>query len=310
MQKCWVCGKEFDADRAVCPFCGFDESSDREHYPTLACPKKPEPSMAGRVHQQTQNRSAAQKPARESSFADLGNNPSTGRREAPYRRRGGKVIKQGICGETIQWTLYQDGTMVLSGEGKMQEFGVLFNRPPWKKNLKDILALEVGKGITSIGRNAFTWAKNLERIQLPDTLTFIDWGAFWDCERLKAIAVPDSVRKIGGSAFWCCMQLETIELPKDCTEIGQEAFGHCKNLKQAALPWNLRVIPEGMFFQCAKLHSVSIPTNLEEIQSRAFQGCTALKVLRVSPKTVIAPNALQECPAKVLRVRRICRSGM
>lgn len=49
--KCPVCGKTESRQPEVCSDCGYDESTDREKYPTLICPEKSVSSYSGEIWQ-------------------------------------------------------------------------------------------------------------------------------------------------------------------------------------------------------------------------------------------------------------------
>ena len=219
----------------------------------------------------------------------------------------GNIVDQGECGEKISWGIYENGTLILSGTGKMRNYGTLFKNPPWKKWMKDIRRVEVGQGITSIGENSFCWAKKLEEVKLPNTLLEINDRAFWNCEGLKTIEIPESGQVIEKSVKWCCYNLQTVSLPNYGTIIGSRAFAWCKNLEKMELSYDLKIISEEMFFQCEKLKSVRIPFFAEKIETGAFEGCKSLHSIKISENTVIEENAFRGCPAKIHRFRKIQR---
>lgn len=219
----------------------------------------------------------------------------------------GNIVDRGECGEKISWRIYENGTLILSGTGKMRNYGAFFKNPPWKKWMKDIRRVDVGQGITSIGENSFCWAKKLEEVKLPNTLLEINDGAFWNCEGLKTVEIPESVQVIGNSVFWCCYNLQNVLLPNYGTIIGRRAFAWCKNLEKMELPYDLKIISEEIFFQCEKLKSVRIPFLVEKIKTGAFEGCKSLHSIRISDNTVIEENAFRGCPAKIHRFRKVQR---
>lgn len=74
-----------------------------------------------------------------------------------------KVIDSGFCGaegENVSWTLYDDGELVISGEGKMEwyELNSARNRklPGWFEHYDKIDVITVEEGVTEIGPDAFS----------------------------------------------------------------------------------------------------------------------------------------------------------
>ena len=79
---------------------------------------------------------------------------------------GRKVIDNGYCGaegENLTWTLYDDGELVISGEGEMDWYFVehesegkeTVRSAPWSKYYETIKVITVEDGVTSIGNDAF-----------------------------------------------------------------------------------------------------------------------------------------------------------
>jgi len=58
-----------------------------------------------------------------------------------------------------------------------------------------------GVAVVGIGESAFI-RKNISRMQLPESLVFIDGNAFAD-NPMTSVTIPDSVISIGGNAFSC-----------------------------------------------------------------------------------------------------------
>lgn len=103
------------------------------------------------------------------------------------------VVDSGFCGadeENLSWTLYDDGELVISGEGKMDWYYVDSptnpKLPPWYGYYDKIDAVIVTEGVTSIGHHAFyTGLKEngnepakYYKIALPRSLVFVEGRIF------------------------------------------------------------------------------------------------------------------------------------
>ena len=66
-------------------------------------------------------------------------------------------------------------------------------------------------------------AAALYKIELPESLTEIEYHAFWSC-RLESVLIPKSLRKIWYGAFSNCQGLEEIVLPADIEYIDNAVF--------------------------------------------------------------------------------------
>ena len=115
-----------------------------------------------------------------------------------------KIIESGTTGDLI-WTLGKDGTLTISGAGKMPNYiyyydvdGAIFDYP-WSKT---ITAVVINNGVTSIGSYAFADCYNLTSITIPNSVIYIGESAFSNNTALTSITIPNSVTSIGSEAFW------------------------------------------------------------------------------------------------------------
>ncbi|MBE6650957.1 MAG: leucine-rich repeat domain-containing protein [Ruminococcaceae bacterium] len=109
------------------------------------------------------------------------------------------IIHEGTCGANVTWALTDDGTLVISGSGRMDDY--YDGNPPWK-NLKDqIIYLDIRSGIENIGSYAFSGCKSLVTISLPDGISTIGWFAFSDCVGITEITIPSTVTEVSAYAF-------------------------------------------------------------------------------------------------------------
>lgn len=163
-------------------------------------------------------------------------------------------------------------------------------------SLKDV---ELPKDLTSIGGNAFMFAKSLKKIEFPEGLISIGRGAFTRCESLEQIAIPPSVDKIDSSTFSYCVSLKRVDLHRGVIFIGSNAFESCYSLEQIELPPLITSIQSGTFDYCIALKTVTIPEDAEiiSIGASAFRSCESLQKLSFSDKIDKVDNmAFNNCP--------------
>ena len=134
----------------------------------------------------------------------------------------------GSCGEDLDWTLEQNGQLVISGTGEMSGYGS--GEAPWFEDRDMITSVVIGEGVTDIGDDAFRDCENLTTVVLPDGLKTIGDNAFSGCTGLTDINIPDTVTEIGEGAFRDCDSLTCIILPAGITGIGSDAFADCDSL--------------------------------------------------------------------------------
>ena len=113
------------------------------------------------------------------------------------------VVASGTCGENLTWVLDEDGTLMISGEGEMQNYYSPSNAPWYGKRI-EIAAVVVELGVTSIGVRAFSECENLTNVNLPESVICIGNAAFFDCKALTDVYIPDCVTEIGDSVFSVC----------------------------------------------------------------------------------------------------------
>ena len=78
--------------------------------------------------------------------------------------------------------------------------------------------------------------KNVESIEIPDGIRYIDKYAFAYCGKLTSITIPDSVTSIYVDAFSGCSSLTSITIPNSVTRIDSFAFRNCKSLQSISIP--------------------------------------------------------------------------
>ena len=104
----------------------------------------------------------------------------------------------GTCGPNLKWLLTDNGVLVITGKGKMNDY-LYLKRAPWSEY--DIKRIIIGDGITTIGGNAFSYCRALTSVTIPNSVTKIGSSAFTYCSALTSVTIPNSVTEIGGRAF-------------------------------------------------------------------------------------------------------------
>ena len=161
----------------------------------------------------------------------------------------------------ITWRLTKDGTLYISGQGDMPDYG--WDKIPWGDF--SINKVVVQKGITSIGSGAFRGCSSLSSIKIPEGVTSIGSGAFEDCSSLSSIKIPEGVTSIESGAFSGCSSLSSIKMPEGVTSIGSFAFEACSSLNSIKIPKNVSEIGISVFDECYELVSIYFKGNKPKI---------------------------------------------
>lgn len=157
----------------------------------------------------------------------------------------------GGCGESLKWSLDDNGTLTISGEGEMYDYnydvrdGKGYTNTPWCDKISLIKRVIIGEGVTKIGNYAFRDSKNLTDVTFPNSLIELGKGAFF-FTNLSKVVIPDSVTIIGPFCFSGCFELNEVQMGKNIEYIGKESFRSTK-LTTITLPQSLNYIGEAAF---------------------------------------------------------------
>ena len=143
-------------------------------------------------------------------------------------------------------------------------------------NCRSLTNITIGSGVTTIGDNAFASCKKLTNITIPSGVTTIGIESFLNCSDLTRVTIPDSVTSISGRAFSGCTSLSSLTIGSGVTNIGNGAFKYCRSLTSINIPTGVTSISEGVFQYCTSLTSVTIPSGVTSISQYAFGGCSGL----------------------------------
>lgn len=186
----------------------------------------------------------------------------------------------GTCGDALIWRYDNDGTLTISGNGRMYDYGyisedgsgITYYDKPWESygTLKRII---IEKGVASIGFAAFHGQNQLEQIEFHNSsVTEIGMYAFANTHIENAIVFPDSLRSIGAYAF-DCSSFPNIDFFGDYIEsIGSSAFSQCSFITEIAFPKSLKSIGSQAFYECSSLKKVSFAGSPPEIGNIAFNS--------------------------------------
>ena len=125
----------------------------------------------------------------------------------------------GDCGVHLTWTLDENGTLTITGQGDMYNYAR--NSMWFGMTIRNVIVKE---GVTSIGSNAFAYIGSIESVTIPSTVKIIRESAFISCSCLSSITIPEGVETIGSEAFAYCDKLPEIIIPSSVNYIGNNAF--------------------------------------------------------------------------------------
>lgn len=166
-------------------------------------------------------------------------------------RNSGYCGGEGRNGDNLKWELDDDGTLTISGKGKMSDYG--FGYPKWYNKRESVKKVIIEDGVTNIGQGSFYECSNMTEVVIPDSVTSIGFNAFLRCSSLKEVIIPDNITTIESNTFNGCKSLTEIVLPDSVTSVGIEAFMNCENLKKVTFSKNLTDFGSAAFVNTAFL---------------------------------------------------------
>ena len=105
-----------------------------------------------------------------------------------------KLLEKNVwAGMYCNWSLSDDGVMVIKGTGKMELQEDMLDI--YKDKIKKI---RVSEGITDLGKLGFSNCEdmNIEEIILPSSIRKLTKNAFIGCESVKKITIHKRIKKI------------------------------------------------------------------------------------------------------------------
>lgn len=192
-------------------------------------------------------------------------------------------------------------TMTLPKENKYYTItdGVLYTKDkntlvkyPSGSEVKEYTIL---KSVNRIAEGAFSLAKNLTRVELPDKLSIIENEAFSGCIQLS-FELTQNITKIGDYAFADCYSITELRLPDSLTYLGEGAFSACEKLESVIIPKKLTRIPFAAFTSNTSLTEVVFLGSITTIEDMSFSSCQSLTYIDIPIGTIhIGDMAFYAC---------------
>ena len=217
-------------------------------------------------------------------------------------------------GDSVWWTLSDDGTLTITGTGPVSGCPWVFDENA------AVYHLVVGEGITSLPAYAFYQNATLKSAILPATLEEVSYACFWKCEsletvsmaggasigdyaflgtKLTALVLPDSVVTVGRSAFKDA-SIEAIEIGNGVQEIGAYAFSGTQ-LTALKLPDSVLTVGEHAF-EGAPIEALELGNGVQEIGSYAFSGTKLTALVLPGSAQTVGEYAFKGAPIEALEI--------
>ena len=146
------------------------------------------------------------------------------------------------CGDAILWA-FSDGTLTLTGTGKMDDFP---NGAPWAEHKDQIRTVIISGGITYIGAYSFSDYDKLTDVQFGKDVKEIGERAFFSCDGLTKVSLPASFKVFGPASFMGCSRLKEFHCAGVFPTFRQNCLWdtYAVIYFPASRPWSLKYIKE------------------------------------------------------------------
>ncbi len=202
----------------------------------------------------------------------------------PAKMTSADVVASGECGaqgNNLTWTFDNNGTLTISGSGKMINCTVTDGviSQPWLDYRKSIKTVVFEGEITSIGDYAFNGCENLTQITIPNGVDYLGEYSFAGCSSLESIEVPDGVKKIQTHAFALCHNLVSVTLHENLEEIGVSAFDDDQHIKELVIPSTVKKMYANTFHNTIGLECFTVCGPIEYKHAYSLKNFGAVKIV-------------------------------
>ncbi len=212
----------------------------------------------------------------------------------------GEITASGKTGK-LNWKMYANGLLVISGKGDMLPDYDYPNNAPWENF--DVIQVNIENGVTSIGNHAFSYHGGLSRVNIADTVTIIGDSAFSNDLALRYVNHGDNIAYVGEDAFSRVPWYSSLSGEGDIIYIGKCAYDYVgdgsspavikdgtmsigpsafadSSVETVVLPDTITVIGDGAF-SWSNLSSINIPASVKTIGDYAFSICKSLATVTI-----------------------------
>ena len=144
------------------------------------------------------------------------------------------------------------------------------------KNENTILEINLPNSITKIEYRAFYSCEKLTKVTMSENLEYAGEGIFRSCGELEEVTTLGKLTYISDEMFLGCDQLEFV-IPQGIVSIGRDAFYGCDGFVDLVIPEGVKSIGQHAFFYAENVKSVVLPSTLETVGVYVFEGCNLLE---------------------------------
>lgn len=240
-----------------------------------------------------------------------------------------EIVEQGSCGESVTYTLDDQGTLTISGTGAMTGYRSAISPFRDNTNIKNVI---IENGITSIGERAFYGCSGITSVTIGKDVIESGDAAFEDCTELKDVYITD----VGQ---WCMINFEVLHhdiaeakiyyyssnpmyyaenlyvngelltelnIPEDVAGVRSRAFYGYDKLTKVNVSDSVTSIGDYAFSDCTGIENVNLGNGIQGIGRRAFYNCSGITSITVPESvTYMANESFTGCKIKTVNYNAI-----
>ena len=131
-----------------------------------------------------------------------------------------EIVAEGVCGEKLTWTFYDDGCIYIDGEGAMDNW-VSADDVPWAEYRDQIKRIEAPKEVKNVGDYAFYDCVNLK---YAFCATIIGEHAYENCKNITNYYLYEEPIEIKDYAFYGCDKLNRVSIHNSSCVIADSPY--------------------------------------------------------------------------------------
>lgn len=190
-----------------------------------------------------------------------------------------EIYKAGVIGNNFSWSITYGGTLTVSGNGAMPNYGNSSSYT-WRNYSAYVKRIVIVNSVTSIGSYAFAQLNKASDVSIPESVRTIGSYAFYNDTALTNVLIADGITSIDSYAFAGCTALEEIEIPATVHNINSYAFADCSKLSEVILSNGIESIGSYAFSNCVSMYEIFIPYTVTSISSNTFNNHSARLVIK------------------------------